>query len=465
MVPAQGYDRDSRGEPSFTYGIEELDLYLRNALKPGTTILIAGYPGAGKTTFAATICYKNAIRGLPCLYVSFGEQKDSFMEHMLSLGMDFYSLEERRLFKFIKLPLIPSKDSIDRFIEIVGEQSRKLNARVIVVDGITPLIEMFENKAMARAFLQTVLYDFPRLMGGILVLVADIPIGKKCIDAAGIEFVSDIIFVMKYATIMERPIRIMEIRKVRTLPSPMIEIPYNIDRRHGIRVMAPQIIMHGRKVRESSYKLGVKNLDDAVGLVKPGDHVTVIVEPEIGLPAVLYKLFARFIVENCLKAMIFNYRGIEGFMDALYKGFTSAGYDENIFKRHVIGCYEIDPTRTSFYEAFMYESEQVARHNPDIVIFNYPEIMYEIVLLLPRSIRSKYMSMLYNRIAAYRNMGVIAINIVSDTNKKFMKMISLLSDITIKISYGYERGKPIYRITVSRPGYEPRTFNLEKMVS
>ncbi|MEM4834252.1 MAG: ATPase domain-containing protein [Thermosphaera sp.] len=46
----------------FEIGIPGIEELLRDAFKPGTLMLITGYPGAGKTTFATQICHANALK-------------------------------------------------------------------------------------------------------------------------------------------------------------------------------------------------------------------------------------------------------------------------------------------------------------------------------------------------------------------------------------------------------------------
>jgi circadian clock protein KaiC len=75
----------SRG---FVFGVEGLDKLFGEALKPPVTIVIAGHPGAGKTTLASSICYYNAINGHKCFYVSLQEDKAKLYGNMRNLGLD-----------------------------------------------------------------------------------------------------------------------------------------------------------------------------------------------------------------------------------------------------------------------------------------------------------------------------------------------------------------------------------------
>jgi len=60
----------------FVFGIKDLDRRFKNTLTEGSTVLVAGHPGVGKTTFAATICHENAKSGSTCLYISLDERRE-----------------------------------------------------------------------------------------------------------------------------------------------------------------------------------------------------------------------------------------------------------------------------------------------------------------------------------------------------------------------------------------------------
>ncbi|MEM4436736.1 MAG: ATPase domain-containing protein [Thermosphaera sp.] len=159
-------------------GIEEL---LRDALKPGTLMLITGYPGAGKTTFATQICYANALKGLKTIYYSFQEEKSKYYAIMSKYGMDLVSLERKGLFKYVNMPLIKQvEDLIKELSASVSE-----NPNIIVLDSINPLIESFEKDIDRRAFIRNFFAELARTIDGIVILIGEIPFGEKSLYFGG----------------------------------------------------------------------------------------------------------------------------------------------------------------------------------------------------------------------------------------------------------------------------------------
>ena len=89
----------------------ELDRILRDAIQPGTLLVISGHPGSGKTTLASTICYANALQGRKRLYISFQESKEKLYINMARLGLNLEEIERRGLLNHLKLPLVVKPES------------------------------------------------------------------------------------------------------------------------------------------------------------------------------------------------------------------------------------------------------------------------------------------------------------------------------------------------------------------
>src|SRR3989344_4849365 len=73
-------------------------------LERGTTLLISGGAGTGKTTFSLQSLYYGALKGERGIYISFEEQPSKIKAHMKkNYGWDFYELERKGLFTIVKL--------------------------------------------------------------------------------------------------------------------------------------------------------------------------------------------------------------------------------------------------------------------------------------------------------------------------------------------------------------------------
>nr|MEB3860254.1 AAA family ATPase [Desulfurococcales archaeon] len=160
----------------FLFGIEGLDDTYPGALSPGTLLAVAGHPGSGKTTFAGQLCYNNALRGHPCLYVTSQEQEEKFYRHMGRLGFRFDELSRKGLFRFVRLPVISAEEGTELLSDLLANELSRFRARIIVIDSITPLVKALGSDIRSRSLLQNFLYNLAFDIKGVVVAIAEIPL-------------------------------------------------------------------------------------------------------------------------------------------------------------------------------------------------------------------------------------------------------------------------------------------------
>ncbi|WFO76048.1 AAA family ATPase [Desulfurococcaceae archaeon MEX13E-LK6-19] len=426
---------------NISFGIKEFDQYFKKALRPGMTILIAGYPGAGKTTLAATIGYRNCAKGGKVLYISFFEHADRFKLQMRSLGLNFDKYEEKGLFKYIKVPLIPSQEAIDDFMRQLMEFTVKFQPKIIIIDGITPLVQVMKDEAKIRSFLQTVVYDIPRLIKGMLILVADLPFGTEEVKLAGIEFTVDAVFIMKYKVITSRIIRFLEIRKIRGAPLDIAEVPYQIAEKQGIRLFFPVIPKELKPpLIEEPLHFGLPTLDDTLGPIYKGSVIVIAYPPHIRPLTHAGGLIASLIVNNKLKTVIVSYKYSDKEIKKIIEStFKKYGYLDELMK-YIAGIHTLNPTAMSFQEVFFREDKIIEELNPDVVVIHGFDVIFRIVEFSGTGLDRLY-SLLYNRLLRLKSEGRIVVFFIPKLGGKFVETLSSLADVTFTIDYKIEENK------------------------
>ncbi len=106
-------------------GIERLDTMLGDkGYYRGTTVLISGTSGTGKTSFAAEFARATCERGERCLYFAFEESPGQIMRNMQSIGIDFQPYLDANLMEIsafrpmtygLEMHLIAMRRLIDKF--------------------------------------------------------------------------------------------------------------------------------------------------------------------------------------------------------------------------------------------------------------------------------------------------------------------------------------------------------------
>ncbi len=81
-------------------GVARLDSMLGGGFYQGSTVLISGSAGTGKSTLAAQFCGSSCARGDRALYFSFEEPQDQIIRNMSSVGIDLGQWVDADLLRF-----------------------------------------------------------------------------------------------------------------------------------------------------------------------------------------------------------------------------------------------------------------------------------------------------------------------------------------------------------------------------
>ncbi len=143
-------------------GIERLDTMLGGkGYYAGSSILISGTAGTGKTTLAAFSADAACRRGERCMYFVFEESDHQIIRNMRSVGLDLKQWQENGLLRFVaaRPTLLGLEMHLVRIYKLVNE----FKPRLVILDPISNLAaagETVEVKIML-----TRLIDFLKLQG------------------------------------------------------------------------------------------------------------------------------------------------------------------------------------------------------------------------------------------------------------------------------------------------------------
>jgi circadian clock protein KaiC len=226
----------AEGEMRFVFRDEVLAQLLGD-VEPNTLFLVLGHPGAGKSTFVASVVFENVLRfGVKGVYISLAEDKEKFYSYMRRLGMDFAVPEGKGLFEYVHVPTLTGRELVEVVVERLSQKVVGEGARIAVIDSVTPLLNALTTEE-ARSMLHATLYSLTSASKALLMLIADLPFATESTDLKGLEFIADAVFVFK--TKIEKGIinRVMEVRKFRGKPIPLAEIPFTIEEERGFRCL------------------------------------------------------------------------------------------------------------------------------------------------------------------------------------------------------------------------------------
>jgi circadian clock protein KaiC len=120
-------------------GIPQLDAMLGGGgYFRGTSILVSGTAGSGKTSMAVSFVHAACQRRERCLYFAFEESKGQLLRNMRSIGVDLEPWVEKGLLNFHAVR--PTLHGLEMHLATFHKLIREFDPRVVVLDPIGSLI-------------------------------------------------------------------------------------------------------------------------------------------------------------------------------------------------------------------------------------------------------------------------------------------------------------------------------------
>lgn len=167
-------------------GIPRLDLMLDGrGFFRGSTILISGSSGTGKTSLAAQFVVSACQRGERCLYFSFEEAPSQIIRNMRSVGIDLQSWAQADSLRFKSAR--PTAYSLDMHLIQLRKQIQTFDPQIVVIDPVTNF-DVIGSKADSRTLL-THLIDFLK-MNGITALLTSLTRGGDVYEQSEVHISS-----------------------------------------------------------------------------------------------------------------------------------------------------------------------------------------------------------------------------------------------------------------------------------
>jgi circadian clock protein KaiC len=120
-------------------GVDRLDTMLGGqGFYRGTSILLTGTAGTGKSSLAATFVDAACKRGEKCLYLAFEESQDQIIRNMRSIGIDLLPHVKRGLLRFHASR--PTFYGLEMHLLTIHMLVQQQQPGIVVVDPVTDLV-------------------------------------------------------------------------------------------------------------------------------------------------------------------------------------------------------------------------------------------------------------------------------------------------------------------------------------
>ena len=142
-------------DENISCGIAELDHMLGGGLQPGTTCLVVGQSGTGKSTLATAYAHAAAKDGRPAAMFLFEERPEVFRGRSMDLGFEIARLEEAGQITLSHFD--PAEVSPGEFCRTVVAEVEEGGASVVVIDSLSGYLGSIPNRENLVAQLHALL--------------------------------------------------------------------------------------------------------------------------------------------------------------------------------------------------------------------------------------------------------------------------------------------------------------------
>jgi circadian clock protein KaiC len=150
-------------------GVPDLDEMLEGkGYFRGSSVLITGTAGSGKTTLAASFVDAACRRGERCLYIDFEESRDQVARNMNSVGIDLDQWSKKGLLTHEAWR--PTQFGIEMHLLRIHKLIEKVKPQCVVIDPITNLMSGSSDKEVYSMLMR--LLDFLKVAGITAVFVS-----------------------------------------------------------------------------------------------------------------------------------------------------------------------------------------------------------------------------------------------------------------------------------------------------
>ena len=198
-------------------GIKGLDELIESGFEKGSSVLIVGSAGTGKTLFGLQFLHEGAVTyNEPGIFISFEEERESLYKHSSSFEWNFEELEKKKLFKVLQY----KPHQVEKLMQAGGgpikDAIREMGAKRLVIDSITSYGLLFKDEYQKR---ENILDFFEMLhkWGCTSIIISELPPKVAEVKEGSVGFLTDAIISLYYSKEENRGVRVhsCEILKMR----------------------------------------------------------------------------------------------------------------------------------------------------------------------------------------------------------------------------------------------------------
>ncbi|WP_061937933.1 ATPase domain-containing protein [Aureimonas sp. AU22] len=218
-------------------GVPELDALVNGGPLRGTSTLITGPAGTGKTTIALQYVDAACRRGEACTIYEFDERIGTMMVRALAMGLDLQAHLRSGLLKIVQAD--PAEVSPGEFAWRVRREVEERNCRLLVIDSLNGyLAAMPQEQQLILQIHELLSYLNQKGVGTFLINPQQGLVGTMSTGMLNVSYVADTVFLIRFFEAGGRIRKAISVLKNRGGPHEEAIRELRIDGR-GVRVGEP----------------------------------------------------------------------------------------------------------------------------------------------------------------------------------------------------------------------------------
>jgi circadian clock protein KaiC len=178
-------------------GLAELDTLLGGGIERGTSTLIAGGAGTGKSSLAAQFVASAAARGLSASLFIFDESANTLLTRAESLGIELRSHVESG--RVVVQPINPAELSPGEFAHVIRQSVDRDHASVVVIDSLNGYLNAMPEERFLIIQLHELL-SYLGQMGVVTIMVGAHQglVGGEMVSPVDASYLADAVILLRY---------------------------------------------------------------------------------------------------------------------------------------------------------------------------------------------------------------------------------------------------------------------------
>ncbi|RLG84190.1 MAG: hypothetical protein DRO40_02190 [Thermoprotei archaeon] len=294
----------------------------------GTTILIKGERGLGKTFMGIHFIERSLVAGEEVIYINFFENKEEFLWKASSIGIDLKDYMDSKLHYFQK-SVYSEKSQLLYFVSVIQETIRARKIKKVVIDTIDALTAVLTGEEY-RVFILELMQRIKEL-GATLLIIKDVGIEDRRYGYE--EVIADIIIELMRKRGPHYETRYLMVTKSRYASYIPIPVEYTITS-GGVQVYPPYRYTQSYQGVISSERIptGIPKLDEILDGGIPANSIVCIKGPTGTYKTLLALSIAAYNASKGKKVMLSSYKESR---EQLLHYLKILGYDYNSLKNNL----------------------------------------------------------------------------------------------------------------------------------